>query len=252
MRSRLLPIAALLATAAIGRAAEPAPAPRAASPAESVVYRLRNVAAQDAAVTLNSFLNRQGQSAAVVADPVSNTVLVSGRPGQQKQVARLLTALDAEPRSVVVQALVVQVPVGFAAETGLAAGNERSWVLTGREVRMFTVHLREAKKAGRIEFLTRPTLQVIDNQTGVVQVGADAQVVTIRTTPRVLPDGKVLLRAESQVNSPAPAGGTHAESVQTTRLLADGGTMAFTTPGAGGEHETLYLFTVRVVKGEPK
>jgi type II secretory pathway component GspD/PulD (secretin) len=252
MRSRLLPIAALLAVAAVGRAAEPAPAPRAVGPTESVVYRLRNVAAQDAAVALNSILNRQGQSAAVVADPVSNTVLVSGRAAQLEQVTRLLTALDAAPRSVVVQALVVQVPLGFAAETGLATGIERSWVLSGREVRMFTVQLREAKKAGRIEFLTRPTLQILDNQTGVVQVGVDARVVTIRTTPRVLPGGKVLLRAVSQVNSPAPAGGTHAESVQTTRLLADGGTMAFTFPGAGGEHETLYLFTVHVVKGDSK
>jgi general secretion pathway protein D len=119
----------------------------------------------------------------------------------------------------------------------------------------FSLLVRALKAQGRIETLSRPQIQVADNQTGFVQVGQDFPTVTtsnvslgvaqqaidyrnigvtMRVTPRVNPDGKILMRVEPQVSSLAGqinlGGGILApafnvQTVQTTVLAADGETI---------------------------
>jgi type II secretion system protein D len=121
----------------------------------------------------------------------------------------------------------------------------------------FSLLVRALQAQGRIEVLSRPQVQVADNQTGYVQVGQDfpylststvaqgglAQQsveyrsigVTMRVTPRVSPEGKILMRVEPQVSSVTPAPVSlgngiqspafNVQTVQTTVLASDGETI---------------------------
>jgi hypothetical protein len=121
----------------------------------------------------------------------------------------------------------------------------------------FSLLVRALKAQGRVDILSRPQLQVADNQTGFVQVGQNfpylgnstltatgaAQQsiqyeptgVTMRVTPRVNPDGKVLMRVEPQIesvtSSPVSLGNGvlapafNVQTVQTTVLASDGETI---------------------------
>jgi type II secretory pathway component GspD/PulD (secretin) len=107
------------------------------------------------------------------------------------------------------------VPDDFVERCGLNVGSApgaTNWTLTARELQMFAQLLREGKGRGEIDVYTRPQIAVSDNQTGYAQVGqlfpllevgalvpAYANLgVTFRATPRVLPDGRILLRTEVQ------------------------------------------------------
>src|SRR5262249_38276738 len=117
--------------------------------------------------------------------------------------------------------------------------------------------IRALKSQGRIDILSRPQVQVADNQTGFVQVGQNfpylgpstltatgvAQQsieyqpigVTMRATPRVNPAGKVLTPLEPEVasvsSSPVNLGNGilapafNIQTVQTTVLASDGETI---------------------------
>jgi general secretion pathway protein D len=121
----------------------------------------------------------------------------------------------------------------------------------------FTLLVRALKAQGRVDILSRPQVQVMDNQAGFIQVGADfpylststltgvgtaqqsieyRQIgVTMRVTPRINPDGKVLMRVEPTVSSVSPTpinlgNGVNApafniQTVQTTVLASDGETI---------------------------
>ena len=89
----------------------------------------------------------------------------------------------------------------------------------------FNLLVRALKAQGRVEILSRPQVQVIDNQTGFIQVGQDFPTptnvnvtglttqqgveyrqigVVMRVTPRITPDGKVIMRIEPQISSVVP------------------------------------------------
>ena len=73
------------------------------------------------------------QNVVVVAEPVSNTVLVSATAEHYKQMVKMLAALDRAPEQVVMQAMILQVPRGFAAAAGLGRVDSygcRSTVMT--------------------------------------------------------------------------------------------------------------------------
>jgi Flp pilus assembly secretin CpaC len=233
------------------RPGEPAPMPRATQTA--VCYPLRNVAAADAALAVRSFLDRTGQDVRLTFDAASNSVFVSATPEVQHHVLKLLGALDAQPPQVQIQALVVQVPQGFLSDVGLTDDSPGHPVLTltPRELNVLHVQLRDAKGRGCLEVLSRPQLQVMDSQTGYVQIGANSPQlitsgatkvieyqfvgVTLRVTPRVSPEGKVLMRVEPSVSTVSPTpidlgNGTkapafHVQTVQTTVMASDGQTV---------------------------
>jgi hypothetical protein len=119
------------------------------------------------------------------------------------------------------------------------------------------VLVRALKQQGRLDVLSRPQLVLTDNQTGFFQVGQQFPRLTnailtgvgtaqqgieyvdigivLRVTPRISPDGRVLMRVEPQISAPSPTpinlgGGLVAfafdiQTVQTTVLAGDGETV---------------------------
>jgi hypothetical protein len=263
----------------------------------------------------------------IVAEPVSNTLLISATPQYFLEMKRLIEKIDAQPPQVVIQVLIAEVQLSNTEEFGVEVGVQspilfsRSLIPTpttitdattgavtgtigspgfnfnstaplpnaaasgpgtvgfqginnlglGRSSNLlgvggfvfsaasdsFNLLIRALKQQGRVEILSRPQVQVADNQTGFVQVGQDFPTlgnailagtgtsqqsidyrpigITMRVTPRVNPDGKVLMRVEPQISSPtavpvtlgagltAPA--FNVQTVQTTVLATDGETI---------------------------
>ena len=121
----------------------------------------------------------------------------------------------------------------------------------------FNLLIRALNAQGRVDVLSRPQLMLTDNQTGFFQVGQnfprlDAAILTgvgtsqqsivyeqtgilLRVTPRISPEGRVLMRVEPQIITPTPTpislgGGLQAfafntQTVQTTVQAADGETI---------------------------
>jgi type II secretory pathway component GspD/PulD (secretin) len=77
-----------------------------------------------------------------------------------------------------------------------------------------------------------------------------------RVTPRVMPDGKVLLRVEAQVTTAAGAKGNTVQSVETTETVPEGGTVVVRgvkSKAAGSDaHELLIVLTVHRVATQPR
>jgi hypothetical protein len=209
-----------LATVRVPRA-EPAPtaAPMPHEANQAILYKLKHVAAADAAQAIAAHIESKQLQARVTFDAAENNVYVSGAESLQKQIAEMLATLDKAPAQVFMNVTVVKVPRGFAAECGLVAGEPgaTAWALTPREEAMFTTLLRRAKERGELEVLTRPQMQVSDNQSGSVQVGQQVPMVmpagggatkvefaptgfTLQVTPHISPNGGLLLRAEAQLS----------------------------------------------------
>ena len=268
-------------------AVAPAPAPQADA---NLVYKykLRNVAAADAARAVTAHLAGKRLAARVTEEAECNNVIVSADAAVQKQIGDLLAALDTAPPQVMVQATVMQVPRGFAAEAGLEGG-AGAWTLSPREAKMLTGLIRAAKERGELDVLSRPQIQVADNQTGFVQVGQNFPVPTggpvkaaggavdakieyvptgfsMRLTPRVSPDGKsIQLRAEPQVTTVSivdlkhrkpgeesvtltPVPAFNTQSVNATSEVRDGETLVVAMGGA--KYDTLIVLTPHIVRGE--
>jgi general secretion pathway protein D len=221
---------------------------------EAAVHKLRNIAAAAAANALTAFVEKKKLPVAVVAEPVSNSVLLAGDAVSMRQVAELLASLDKQPPSVVAQLLVLEAPGGFAEDIGLGEAAEANWVLTPREARMLTAAIRSGQAQREVDVLSRPQVMVADNQYGVVQIGVtEAASLTARVTPRIMPDSTVLLRVETEVKRTSRKA---EETVQATVKVADGGTLvmrgARTKTADGGTREMLVLVTVHRVATESR
>ncbi len=181
--------------------------------------------------------------AVAVVGLVGLGVVVAGddpRPGKLKgEDARNVTSIvqsagktPVGERQILITATCVQVPSGFCKECGLSEEDGPSaggWVLTPREARMFQALIRGAMEAKKeIDILSRPQIQVIENQTGFVQVGQEVPYTTVepekkdgkiiynhkisyhlsgaafKVTPRINADGKVLMRVELTLSTVSP------------------------------------------------
>lgn len=121
----------------------------------------------------------------------------------------------------------------------------------------FNLLIRALKAQSRVDVLSKPQLLLTDNQTGFFQVGQSFPInngqtntanvgittnityidigITLRVTPRINPDGRVLMRVEPQISNPSPvlinlgngsvATAFDTETVQTTVLASDGETV---------------------------
>jgi type II secretion system protein D len=121
----------------------------------------------------------------------------------------------------------------------------------------FSLLVRALKAQGRLDVLSRPSLTLADNQTGFFQVGQNFPQITestlnaqgfvqnsitytpigvvLRVTPRISPDGQVLMRVEPQVSSISQtqvqignnifASAIDTQTVETTVLAGDGETV---------------------------
>jgi type II secretory pathway component GspD/PulD (secretin) len=184
-------------------------------------------------------------------------------------VAALVAELDRTVPQVVVQALIAEVPAGFLADCGLTADGG-CFTLSARELALFQAAFRNYPNRS---VLSRPQLQVSDNRTANVQVGGGVPAggaqptsvgVSLRVTPRVMPDGKVQLRVEPQICTPNPTpvvlrtGATafpiNIQTAQTTTLVPSGGTVVIATPTTGADGKPaamLFVLTPAVVQNAP-
>lgn len=264
-----------LAAAGLFAAAGPIPAPLPVAPPpravgqHTQVFQLRNVAAADVARALAQYAPEAGRVVVVAAEPRSNVVLVRATAPAQARVAEVVAAADAPPVQHLLSVMVAEVPRSFLTDCGLRTAADRVpvFTLTEREHRMLTVAFRDARDR---TVLSRPQVQVIDNQTGFVQVGQEFPVVhaagtrqevvylptgiTMRVTPRTLPGGATQLRAEVQHSMPGPAVVTPTASgalscitsMHTTWVQPAGATSVIAVPatnGAGKEIDVLIFVT---------
>ena len=306
----------------------------------SAVYKLRNAAAADVATAVNTFVQTQyalvgqqyqttfqtiARQVVVVAEPVSNTLLISAAPQIFDELVKMVCQVDSPPPQVVVQVLIAEVQLSNREEFGIEAGiqspilfarsaagtpgtpgfnfNTTAGAATGTPATGYTspglpnsvnfsqgsvgfqglgnlgvgragnngvggfvfsaasdtvnLLVRALKVQGRIDILSRPQLTLTDNQTGFFQVGQQFPLlagailagtgasqqninyvdvgIVLRVTPRISPDGRVLMRVEPQISAPNPtqvplgngavATAIDIQTVQTTVLAADGETV---------------------------
>lgn len=262
--------------------------------------RLRNSQAVDVANAVSNFLKQstdlyktdnQGgpfldlqRQVFVVAEPISNSLLISATPKVFNDVIRLVAQLDTTPPQVVVQVLIAEVTmngseefgmefglqspllfqratpvgnglssyqalapgfgfstntpqpgdfpgvVGFQGINNLALGRTSATNNIGGFVfsasnNSVAILVRALKIQGRINVLSRPQIMTLDNQTAILNVGREIPIVTSTTTsingntqnidrrqvgvimqvtPRITPDGRVLMRVIPEVSSVDP------------------------------------------------
>src|SRR5262249_42210086 len=122
----------------------------------------------------------------------------------------------------------------------------------------FNLLIRALKTQGRVDVLSRPQVMALDNQTAFINVGKEVPIVTsttltatglsqqnidrrqvgviLRVTPRISPDGRILMRINPEVSSvdPVPVNlgngnlGTSLDiqQIETTVSAVDGETVA--------------------------
>jgi type II secretion system protein D len=109
---------------------------------QQVVYRLKNSPALNIAEAITQFLTSQRERAQdptlvstveqlereviVVAEPVSNSLLISATPRYYSEILRLVRKLDEPPAQVTIQALLVEVTLDNTDEFGLELGFQNS------------------------------------------------------------------------------------------------------------------------------
>lgn len=117
---------------------------------QSIVFRLKNSPAATVETAVNKFLTSRRdleqsgdglvspfeqieREVIVVAEPISNTLLISATPRYFKEIQQLVVNLDAAPQQVTIQALLVEVTLDNTDEFGVELGLQDS-VLFRRSV----------------------------------------------------------------------------------------------------------------------
>lgn len=148
---------------------------------ETIVYPVRGVPAGELAATLADVFDES--ELRVVAEPISNLLIIQVSADSRVTVVELLEKLDTPLRSMVVQLHLLKTrgkdlePLDTKALSGPHAEVMRK--------------IRELEAAGRIYVANRMELTVVDNQNAMLQVGERVAVVT----------GQMSSRGGSPVNS---------------------------------------------------
>jgi type II secretory pathway component GspD/PulD (secretin) len=213
------------------------------------VYRLKNAQAVEVSTAIRNFLDQErqrvtqvlGQEAvgtaqrllerevAIVAEPTSNTLLLSANPRYFEEIAKLIQQLDHPQEQVLIQVLVAEVSLDEGLEVGLewtyngipySAGievDEAKWISSGFSSAVtggnYSFLFRALENQGRLEVLSRPQIVTGDNKAATINIGqripliTDSRVtergdtinsfryenvgVNLTVTPRIAPDGFV-------------------------------------------------------------
>jgi len=186
---------------------------------EAEVYRLKNSQAQKIEVALRTFLDQERQritsilgpaglgtaqnmldrEVAIVAEPLSNTLLISANPRYRDQIKALIQELDQPQAQVLIQVLLAEVTLdketdlGFewnyaskgspsfksGTDFGIPAELKNfggfSSAVTGDN---FNFILRALESEGRLEVLSRPQILTADNMEAMINVGQRVPLVT--------------------------------------------------------------------------
>lgn len=256
----------------------------------STVYRLQNAPAFEVAQALNQWLQGRRQinqletqitspfeqierEVIIVAEVISNSLIVSATPRYFEEVKKIVTDLDRRPPMVVIQVLIAEVTLSNINEMGVELGLQDSLLfsrgigtvgfpfigqplgnnataeslatrenLAGQATGHFSVGrtnstlgygglvlsasnesvnmlIRALQHSRRLQIISRPQVQTLDNQPAFVQVGArvpritSTQVVNnstinatelvpvgilMRVTPRTSPDGLIVMEIDAE------------------------------------------------------
>lgn len=186
----------------------------------------------------------------VVPRPVPEAVVRASQAENDTMVRRAAFAEEHQPQ-VLVTALFVKVPAGFAESAGISASAEEGkWVLNEREARMLTATLRREKAS--CEVLSRPQLLVPDRRPGSLQIGQDGPVarsLTLNLIPAISRDGTIRLQIQNrQVEQVAgPVVRMKASMIETSESVPTGGTLVIRgVVPADEESELLIVLTPRI------
>jgi type II secretion system protein D len=183
------------------------------------IYRLRNAQAADIQTAVASFLTQertlltqalstgQGTSnyildreVAIVAEPVTNTLLLSASPRYFDVIAQMIAELDQPPPQVLVQVLLAEVTIDDTTDFGMdwnfthKFDNQTQTLKTGTSFGVaanltpgFSVSvtggdlsyfLRALQAQNRLEVLSRPQILASDNQKAVINIGQRVPFIT--------------------------------------------------------------------------
>jgi len=223
-----------------------------ASPANerrTEVVRLKNSQAVDVAKAIRDFLDQERQrttqalgvdavgttqrilerEVAVVAEQLSNTLLVSANPRYFVQIKALIDDLDRPQPQVLIQVLLAEVTLDNGLDLGMswsyngvpnAAGidiDESKWIAGGFASAVtggsYSFLIQALEEEGRLEVLSRPQIVTADNKPAVINIGQRVPLITdsrvtergdtinsfryedvgvnLSVTPKISPDGMV-------------------------------------------------------------
>lgn len=190
-------------------------------PCERLVCRLANLPVTDIVAKVNELIRSEPAAlgratlsgAVVLAEPITNSAIISGTAEQVHAVERLVEELDQAPRMVSVDVVLaaVRLPEG---KTLLADAQARPRVTASREE---VARLMEMLgKLEGVRILARPRIMTLENQPAFIQVGERVPRVTwhsgkegagldaqwenvgliVSVTPRISPDGAVTMEID--------------------------------------------------------
>ena len=157
--------------------------------------RLRELISGESGESLSRVLDRE---VIVVGDPTSNKVIVSASPRYIGTVNDIVSELDAAPPQVLVQALIAEVTLDENASWGLdfdlfdfggdmydfgmsAAGTGVATAVGLPNLSLssidFGLAVRALEGQGRLEVLSRPVIQINNNESGNILVGDDIAII---------------------------------------------------------------------------
>jgi type II secretory pathway component GspD/PulD (secretin) len=241
----------------------PPPQSRPAGPRKRVVFRLKNAPADMVVKAITGLLRSEPREAgalaervALVSEPILNSVLVSAAPEDIDAIERLIEDLDRKQPMVMVQVLIAQMTLPtekghdpttpeegkkeppitglpekshFSAE-GLKKEVELGVLGASSEKKGIDEQLRELRKRGPVEVLTRLQLMTLNDCAASLHVGSNEPTVRsvrsvpsgpvrqatydvtyvdvglqLQVTPRVSPDGRVTMEVTLESSQLRPA-----------------------------------------------
>ena len=263
-----------------------------------VVIRLKNLPATDAAKAINEFLQSETQprpphptpfpasaaSVKIVAEPVSNSLLIGGRPEMVDEVKRIASDLDVPQPAVSIEVVIGEAPAAKAKPAEGPKPDRAAAAPPGAGP------VRLMAQPPPMETIARVRLTTLDNQAAFVQVGQRiphfGSVYTAGTggkekqpgltnlglivgvTPRVSPDGPIFMEIDVEKSQLGPeqegvpiavAGSQVVRApriettlMQTTVRAADGQTIVLGSVAARGKQdkELVIVLTPHIVDGE--
>ena len=156
---------------------QPAPGPDHVSIAwqKRIVHHLNNAPAAEIAQAIERFYAGEGV-VRVVAEPVSNSLLISALPNLLDEVVEHVEKLDRQPVVVAVEVCIAKITKTAStapAKTATANKGDSHLCLPGVSLSSENIdsQLRELEKQGRLEILGRPKLMTLENQPAHLHVG---------------------------------------------------------------------------------
>ncbi len=142
------------------------------------VYRLKNKFADEVAVALNAWLRAESQvqgtapglaspfqqierEVVIVAEPSSNSLIVSATPRYYEEVARLIAEIDKQDAMVMIQVLIAEISLGDLDEFGVELGLQDS-VLFDRSLLgelVTTTNTTSIQDGGNLNTVTQDIIQ---------------------------------------------------------------------------------------------